>query len=303
MENAIVKTNDEMISIHFDSILDLMEHEATGRNANRFNRFLTDYESDPSWYGKTNGGEAKQVIDHALIGDQKLYDGLSEKVSDFASFTGLNNIDTVQKIKSSKRKIKRGDFGDEFDIHKMYSGNLENAWTRRVRVENDSQHKLVTLFINVCGTMRVDAEDSLWRAVVALRLYQDLQRAGKSVKIIVGGGSANTFESDSRKCSFSIVVKEYNQALSVERLAAMSHVGFHRVFGFAAKCAHDEAQVESSLGKSVNASNNYLPINLKEELDVGHTRILFINKSTSLMDAKADLDSLYNQLQDLQKEI
>lgn len=296
--NAMVMENDKIISVYFDNALDLLEHEENGRNKDRFNDFMR--RSKPNfkrneWYGSTNHN-AGDVIDHSLIGDDKLYESLRSKINQMNKNLGVDKINYTQKIKSVRRELIHGKFGDELDIHKVYSGNLDTAWSRRVREEFDQDHHLVTLYIDIGGNSNIKVTDSLWRAVVALKVFEDLERAGKSVKIIAGGASTSSFVRDDRSCAVGVVIKEYNQSLSLQRLAAMSHVGFYRVFGFGAKACQGVRTLVKNLGRSASPSNGIIPINVQEEINKGHTKLIHIDKCCSLYDAKRSLDSIYKQL-------
>jgi len=296
MNGPIIKENENIISIHFDSIIDFMEHQGSGKNKEMFDEDTRRSRSErPDWIGSTNKNVG-DVIDHALSGDQKLYSSLEKKVKTLEALDGLNNVDHIQKVKAVRRVLKYSNQGDEIDIHKVYSGKLETAWSKRVRVVQDFVHPLVTLHIDIGGASSVTSEESLWRAVVALRVFEDLTRAGKSIKIIVGGSSTEVWERDRRDSAQSITVKEYNESLSVERLAAMTHIGFYRVFGFAAKAAQDIRRLKSNYGYSAKTGDHNVAINLQEELAEGHSKFIYIGRSVSASDAQKDLKKVYQQL-------
>jgi hypothetical protein len=294
----VVRENSKLISVHFESAIDLLEHDERGMNSIEFKSYThrTKTGRDYKWFGNSNKN-AGDVIDHALVGDKDLYESLINKVRDLRSMEGMDKVDYVQRIKSVRRKLVHGNFGDELDIHKVYAGKIETAWSSRVREEFDKEHHLVTLFIDIAGNAKVNCEDSLWRAVVAMKVFEDLERAGKSVRIIAGGSSFGVWQKDNRNCAVSIVIKEYNQSLSLERLAAMSHVGFYRVFGFAAKCAQDIRRPMYNLGMSMDSTVSNVSINLQEDIAKGHTKLVFIGRSLSRYDAHRDLDAVYKQLQ------
>jgi len=298
----IVLKNDRLVSVYFESILDLMDYVPSGENADVFRKFMNRSQRNYSnWLGSTNENVG-DVIDHALTGDKALYESLMKKVNRMNKTIDMSNVNSKQRIESVKRKLKFDRFGDELDIHKVYAGKLESAWSRRERVVVDKKHSLITLFINIGGLALVDADDSLWRSVVVLKVFGELQKAGKSVRILVGGTSSAAFQRVGHSCSCAVVVKEYNQSLSVERLAAMSHVGFHRVFGFAAKSAQNEYKLSGGMGATIKIGDHNVPINLQEEVKDGHTKIVYIDKSTRESDAFRDLEKVYSQLKSLSGE-
>ena len=253
MNGPIIKENENIISIHFDSIIDFMEHQGSGKNKEMFDEDTRRSRSErPDWIGSTNKNVG-DVIDHALSGDQKLYSSLEKKVKTLEALDGLNNVDHIQKVKAVRRVLKYSNQGDEIDIHKVYSGKLETAWSKRVRVVQDFVHPLVTLHIDIGGASSVTSAQS-------------------------------------------ITVKEYNESLSVERLAAMTHIGFYRVFGFAAKAAQDIRRLKSNYGYSAKTGDHNVAINLQEELAEGHSKFIYIGRSVSASDAQKDLKKVYQQL-------
>jgi hypothetical protein len=278
------KEND-FISVHFESMTDLLEYEYPhNNNHNRryFNYYLSDeYRcSDKKWFGPTvnNGNEAKKF---ALLGDHELYEKhLKEKVTELKKATGRFDKNQTQKIKSVKRKRIHSDRGDELDIHKVWQGQLDSAWSTTVREEFDKETKYITLFIMINGNGIINAVESLWRAAVTILLCDDLQRAGKNVQILVGGPSQNVTSDKYRSMCVSMVVKRYNEKLSVERLSACSHIGYYRSFCFAAKHAQPYT-VRDSLGASCHMSPSYIPLQLREKIQAGSMRMFTVPAITS----------------------
>lgn len=298
--DPVVRSNEKLITVHFESTLDFLEYQETGFNASghREHTNRNSYKSKIEWYGATNANVGA-VIDHSVTGDSVLYSSLEKMVSEMRSMDGLDQVNYKQRIKSTRRKFVRGYQGDEIDIHRVYAGSLDTAWSSRIREVTDKEHNLITLHIDIGGNQNVRVRESLWRTVVALRVYDDLIKAGKSVKIIVGGCSTGSFVQDARGCAVSVTVKEYGDSLSLERLAAMSHIGFYRVFGFAAKYCQSIARLNYSLGYSTDANDEKIALNIQDEIAQGHTKIVYIGRSTSRYEAQLDLDKVYKQLKNL----
>lgn len=285
--------NDGLISVHFDSILDLVncDTQDMGPNIMSFQNYMTR-KSDIRAIGFTNS-DAGDVIRHALIGDEHMYENMLSKASKLYS---AEVGEYSQVVKVSKRKRVQGDHGDEYDIHKAYQGKFDSAWTRYKRVAVDENHNLVTLFIDVGDNWDISASSSLWRGAVALKITDILEREGKSVKIIVGAKTVNVYQSKyGKKSTVSIVVKDYGEKLIPERLAAMCHLGFYRVFGFAAKCCYGKQKVNSNLGQNLRI-DDVVPLQLLTEVNRGHTRMVYVNRSSNLYSANLALSNIMDQI-------
>lgn len=298
-----IKTKDSLTSVHFESLVDFMQYQYPKDNVNRYNWRLyregTDTDHKPDWYGPTNNCSV-QTLEKALAGDPELGKTIQSMWAQLDQATGKKLVSYEQQIQVSKRRRIRSDFGDELDIHKVYQGQLDRAWSRTERVVIDSKHTLVTLFVDIGGNVGVDAVDALWRAVTTTRLVSELEAAGKSVKVVVGGSSSGALTGTGLLTTVSVVVKNYNQPLSLERLAAMTHLGFYRSFGFAAKMIFRQ-RVAPNLGHSISIANN-VPVQLQEEVDEGHTRFVHIDRASSLQGAVTQLESAYEQMEKFSKE-
>ena len=291
--------NGDLMSIHFPSYSDFLECEIEeGPNSVRAKRYRKDDpgpgRSYPEWYGP-HAKTSTDAFNNAILGSTDLAADVRSMWSDLDNVTGKRTVDYTQRIAVSKRRIKRGDFGDELDIHKVYQGQMDTAWRRTERIVQDETHSLVTLFVDYAGNCDVKARDTLWRTALTTRLVSELEAAGKSVKVVVGSASRGALRNkDYKYTTTSVVVKDYNQPLSIERLASMTHIGFFRAFGFTAKCMYPYA-VTGNLGYHAEAED-HLPIQLQEEVDAGHTRFVQIRAVTRLDQAVRELERAYKQL-------
>lgn len=285
------RENKKTVSCHFDSVCDLMEYTPASHQATKFKEYLNN-DSGSHFLGMTNKRGA-DVVSHALLGDRELFSTLDNMRNKIKRNLQLGS--SMQKVQRVKRKIKFNGYGDELDIHKVYQGKCDSAWRRMERIEVDKKHHLVTLFINVGGTADKNVEQSMWRAAVAVELVDQLTRAGKSVKIIVGNCSLDALVGREQVLTTSIVVKHYNERLSLERLAAMSHLGFFRTFCFAAKFAQPY-KVESGLGRSTSTTGSGVPIQIQEEVNMGHTKLVHIGMVLSESGAMEQLQSCQDQM-------
>ena len=302
----IVSENNEKVSICFNSITDLLSYDPSEiknpASRSEFEKYVSREKSggnESYWLGSTNK-DCSDVIEHALIGDAELLKSLEPKMTSLDKATGKNANDYKAKIQVVKRKRIMTDEGDEIDMDKVYNGEFETCWSKTKRIELDQEHRLVTLFINIGGTSSVDVEDSFWRSAVAVRITKELEAAGKSVQIIVGSATQGIFNRMNKNMTAHIAVKKYSERLSMERLAAMSHVGFHRTFGFAAKCVTKHDIDTSGLGRSFEVSDRMIPIQVEDEINSGKTKFVYVKACTSESGAINALEHCYSQLKDLQ---
>ena len=186
--------NARVVSVHFDSIIELMDYDIRqirGIGSGCIEKFeqlvgrVGAGEAGIGWLARTNKTH-KDVIEHASIGDPELYDLVKQMSAAIDRETGKSTVAYMQEVHRPKRKLRFGDFGDELDIHKIYQGHSDAAWARRVRHPVMEKMSLVTLYVDIGGNSRMIADESLWRAAVAVKLADDYSAAGKSVKIIVG---------------------------------------------------------------------------------------------------------------------
>lgn len=294
METIIERKNT--VSVYFNSILDLMDY-APVRNHNSFYFYMN---KSREGLGPTDNN-AKSVMNHALLGDDVLYEKhLKDKVIELDKATGYYTTDYKQEIKAVKRKVKYTDFGDEIDIHKVYRGEIGTAWRKTERIEVDAKLHLVTLLIDIGGTHDWEVTDSLWRAAIAIKLVRDLEAAGKTVKIVIGAIAHNVTKSN-KIVGTSVVVKDYNQSLPLERLAAMCNLSFHRTATFAMRNCVEE-KISSGLGASFDMTHRSMPWQLKDEEDAGHTKFVIIGRASSKRNAVSYLKNCYKQMKEFAGE-
>lgn len=287
-------TDDKLVSIHFDSIVDYMSTKPHPENEVLFNTLMSKNGYGPDWHGP-NASNIKEVTDLGLRGDMNLLQSLEEKIYKLREHLGMHTRDYSASIKQARRVRERAAQGDELDIHRVYQGRLDVAWGRTTRIEMDQETKLVTLLIDNEDNASVLASDTLWRAAVAVLLTEELEAAGKSVRIITYGGSAGCFSGTRKNCTVTITIKDYNSSLSMQRLAAMSHIGFGRGPGFAAMTMQPY-KLRNSLGGSVSYSDRLIPLQLKPEIQKGFTKVIYLGKANNVWNAEKILTAATNRL-------
>ena len=302
----VVKEKEDLVSVHFDSITSLLSFDENSlkldRNRERFSELLKTKEENSGyhreWLGETNKSYS-DVINHALIGDDTLMKNyLDKKIKKLDEVTQKNSTAYTQQIQVVKRKSYMTDEGDELCLDKLYSGEIDTAWRKTKRIVIGQEQKLVTLFINIGGHSEVLAEESFWRSAVAVRICNELESTGKQVQIVVGSGTSNLF-SNYKTFTGSIVVKKYNERITMNRLAAMSHIGFHRTFGFGVKCCTNLKSNLSTMGRTIEVNQKLIPVHFQEEIESGKIRFVFIDGCLNQSQAVRSLKNCYKQLEDL----
>lgn len=296
---GLVKEDEKMISVHFDSVLEVLDHNCDNVNRKKFIQYTQNEKADrygvgSNWLGTTNQCE-KDVINHALAGDPEMCKDLMNKISQFRIEIGADRADYRETLPRRKRKTRFGDFGDEVDIHKVLAGKVDTSWRKKVQMETNPISPLVTIVIDLCASAYEDCKNSYWRAAVALFVTQELLNAGKSVKLVVADVGKHAMHDSRKLLSTSIVIKDFNQAVSIERIAAMTHLGFFRTFMFGAMQVQDYA-TNSSLGTPVTLDDNNIPVHLREEVEKGHTKYLRVTRISSLREAQTALKDIYKQI-------
>ncbi len=305
MMNIQANEETKMKSIHFESLSELLDYNSDldsvppFANKRKLKAIMSEHKADPvKWYGgsRTN---AQDVIDDALRGWNEGYNTAVE-------YSGKLNMDDQltpyqQITQQYKRRHIRNGYGDELDIHRVYQGQLDKAWSRTIREKMDNTHQLFTLFIDTGGSFSLSAESTLWRASIAVRITDQMIKLGKSVKIIIGSCVTGLTYDESRYHSTSIVVKQYNEPLSLERLAAMSNIGFHRVFNFMARTMFGTV-IDQSMGRPTEVLRNTPPAQMVDEVEKGNTRYIYIGHCNNQHAAEEEIGRIYDQLKEYAKK-
>lgn len=290
-----INQKDNVYSVRFESLADLLAHEPT-LEANKKALYNLRYQWSRRFIGTSVAGAAgaAEVINNAVYGSDKLLNELEKrrKLLKRHDTTAQFEFSTITKRK--RKRVKRGQ-GDELDIHAVYQGQLDRAWSTREHVEIETNANLYTVFIDVGGLANVDFNDSLWRGVAAYKITDDLIKAGKSVRVVVGAAAKGVIVgSHNAIVTTDIIVKNYNEPLSMERLAAMSNIGFHRVFNFKARC-FCESRISTLFGFTNDYLRNSGPIEdtgVKQDV----SKYIYIDRSTSLHNAVNNLERIYKKI-------
>ena len=79
----------------------------------------------------------------------------------------------------------------------------------------------------------------------------------------------------------------------------MTHLGFYRTFGFGAKACQPHT-LKSSYGASVEYSDQYMPLQMKEDIHAGHVKMVVLKRAMSEDDAVELIEKAKKQMAEFQ---
>jgi hypothetical protein len=157
-------------------------------------------------------------------------------------------IGTVELVPQDRKRRKiRADMGDSLDIHAVYAGRLETAWTvaRRTNTRGPQRIDIVANMICYGGE---HADVLFWRGAAAAVLVDILESAGYMVRLVVNfGGNA-----EGNPTSCRITVKDHGMPFDVTSTSAVILPGFFRALGHAwlvNHAAHERHGMGISVGQ------------------------------------------------------
>jgi len=175
------------------------------------------------------------------------------KTDRFDSFLGTLSAN-LPRAEGIRRTIKRGDNGDELDIHAVMRGNTDRAWSSMARkVKRGSG--LLRVAVDIGGNAGTDADRLTWRGVAGATLAHIASKAGYSVEIVAGFAVTNSALDHSTLVS-TTTLKPHNAAINPAMLAStVCLTGYFRTLGFQAivKAADDAGrEANHNLGNSLS---------------------------------------------------
>ena len=187
-----------------------------------------------NWLGPDNPTIA-QAVDRVLHGWKEG----AEKVRHHLAAIEINAPVSV------KRKRKRSDQGDDLDIHAVYRGDLEHAWTKRQR--SHTRARRTVRIVAQCNLLaNTNADELFWRGAAVCKLVDVLSDAGYSVEVI-GAIASVRIDHHEHAWLLTFPLKEAESPLDMEQLAGIAcNSGFHRLYGFRAyyaRCDWNRAHI------------------------------------------------------------
>lgn len=208
-----------------------------------------------SWYGcdADTGEDVAVLVSTGWPRGQKLVADLIEKTS---AATALP-IDR-------RRRLVRTDSGDSVDIHAVWRGQLDKAWSKAVR-RNTRGPQRVDLVANMLCSGGDEATVLAWRGAAAVAIADRLTAAGYAVRIVVGFGGRCT----GATVNCRITVKDHGGPLDEATAASVIMPGFFRALGHAWTAAHHPRHIDSpsmSVGEVTRADGEiFISHEVKDE--------------------------------------
>jgi len=169
-------------------------------------------------------------------------------------------VESIPPALGVRRKKRRSDFGDEYDIHAAMRGAHDRAWTSSHR-ELRHGSGIARIVVDICARASTSADSLRWRGVAGIVLCVMLRKAGYSVEVLAALATRDPFRLG--PLLWTCVVSPRGGSVDVDYLAAtLALPGFFRTFGFAGVIrAADKARcnVAPSLGFSVPVAEIYAP--------------------------------------------
>lgn len=199
-------------------------------------------ERSEKWFGVKGGYKAVEQI---------VRDGWPEGVKKM--FDALGQLRDVVKPQSVRRRMEWRGQGDEYDIHRAWSGQFDKAWRRPVRKAGVGPLH-VRLLCNTTESASTAAESMFWRGAVTLFLADALTEAGYNVEIV----SANvTMHLDSTHKINSLILTTLKDARAPVELnslaAALCLAGCTRYYayrGYVHTCDEIGKDARADLGRA-----------------------------------------------------
>lgn len=172
----------------------------------------------------------------------------------------IENIEAPEvKVESRKRKRHKGAIGDTLDIHAVYRGELDRAWTYTKRDMHDGGMKNITLLVNIGDNCGISSSALGWRGAVALKVCDVMTEAGYNVRIIANQMTEDVTRDDNGYGYNCTTVKDFDEYLDVPKLAAIfCRAGFFRSVIFTTIVYEAELlgkQVGYGLGRSIKSQS------------------------------------------------
>lgn len=227
---------------HFDSLHEFQSLVPHPKNKAQWDEREKKYRSSPNEFGTDwFGVESPDAVIRVC---QSGWQAGAARIKELAE-VALEQVGTRKR-----RRMVRGDFGNEVDIHRIYSGRADNAWSRPAKVARPALAQ-VTLLANIGALGDVTSEQMFWRGAALLRACDLLSDRGHDIEIVGYNEKNNLFVGkESEWAGYTVVVKRFGTPVDLPALAStFCLAGFHRWYGFR-WCASLPRRVKQGWGAS-----------------------------------------------------
>lgn len=239
--------------ISYRNRLDLMKAKPSKKNEEKAKSFLR--RCSGSWYG--SGISSIRDINKMCNQGWKYGERQVDKL--------LHNVTPlIPRVKRLRRKLRRSDQGDEVDIHAVWSGNLDRAWSVAKRTEAIEGIRKAEIWLQPGANASVSAKDMVYGALAAVVLAESFIKQNISVKVGLADyairasfGSGDSW-SNSKDMLLTQTLKDFDAPLNRRELVLMSHPGFYRTYFFRCYCATEDT-LSWGLGQAKECPEDLLP--------------------------------------------
>ena len=195
--------------------------------------------SGKNWYG-IDTDKPSEVINAIKNGYTEGLESIRKASRDFG----------IEPIKSVRRRRTRGDQGDDLDITRVYSGNIDTAWTRTQKAYDGSAYgKNIKIAVDIGGNCGTGADAMKWRGAYAAALADKYAEAGYSVELFAYAGVSHLCTRKEVSAQFIVKLLDSSETYDIEKMAnTISFPGFFRTLIFEAILTVPET-VSGSLGR------------------------------------------------------
>lgn len=181
---------------------------------------------------------------------------------------------------SLKRKIVRGDAGDNYDIHRANCGGLDRAWDSRKRQMRVAGGAQMTIAVAIGQYGGDDAMELFWRGAAAVRLADLFTTAGYQVQVVAYVASHNMYDGPIRTSLSLVEVKPASAPLDMTALATVVALsGVRRHYGLWQHHAHENPVADGHGTPISRAELTGADINITSYVDSKRACEQFIQKA------------------------
>lgn len=207
--------------------------------------YAVDYEqamkSDPDFYKYVAG-----MCNHRWIGcdsidkfHHHLMHGWPELRTKLESMLANMELEVPRfpsQTEIRRRKRHRGDHGDTLDMPRVWSGDLDHAWSRPKRIMRVMPNtKRITLCFELGAHCGITNEQAMWRAALCMLLVKSLTQAGRTFEIWCQSSTGHCFNSGGpNTLRVGWCVKRAAEPVVMDKLCSMVSVGMLRTNAFMA---------------------------------------------------------------------
>jgi hypothetical protein len=157
-----------------------------------------------------------------------------------------------------RRRARWTDQGDELNMDRVRSGQLDIAWRGMHRTRTFAPTRVV-IGVDACANCFTGAQEMFWRGAAALALASSLTDSGYDVQIVSG----MVWTADSNRSCIRAVTKSYGGGFDLATLAASTACpAFFRCFSFCYAWNHMPKNFVA--GESIGHAKPLEPIDIED---------------------------------------